>query len=509
MTRRRKLLLIWTGLAIVLVLLPGIAHFRAKAAADKFKAQLRAQGEKLSIDELVPLPPLNTPNGASAFLAAVSRLTSFDYELQPSAMKMVQSGHARIAWQQTTLPTDKSGDIWPELRTYVETNRAVLTELREAIQQPVLHFQVQYHLGFNAGFSHLMQLKSASQRLSAAAVMAMRDERTEDAFANLRALASLPAHHREEPFMISQLVRCAMVAIAASPTWEGLHYPHWSEQQLAQLQAAWESLETVPQMERALAMERACVLVEYARARESLNRLGQMSFPAGGTPLDDLAEVGNKMIEDPGEGLEEFMDRFPRRWVWKWWNCYHDELWFLETAQRALDAARGATNGEPFVPLREKGKAESQRGGETPRQFLLARLVEAETYAKALDKPVVAETQRRVIVTAIALKRFERRFGKLPPDLNALVPRFLTAVPLDPMDGRPLRYRTSATNTFVLYSVGLDGLDDNGDASPKEPGSRIFFWTQCKDSVWPQPATPEQLREFNSKMEQQRGTKRR
>ena len=126
-----------------------------------------------------------------------------------------------------------------------------------------------------------------------------------------------------------------------------------------------------------------------------------------------------------------------------------------------------------------------------------------------MDKAVVGETQRRVVVTAIALKRFERLIGRLPPDLTTLVPGFLSAVPLDPMDGKPLRYRLSETNTFLLYSVGLDGKDDNGDVSPQMPGSRNFFWTQSKDSVWPQPATAEQLRESSSQLEQKRAGKRR
>jgi hypothetical protein len=505
MSRRRKLLLIGATLTIAVVLLPVIAHYRAKAAAEKFKAQLRSQGEKLSIDELVPLPPLDMPNGARAFLDAVSRLTSFGYELQPGVMKMLQPGYGRICWQEATLPTEQSEDIWAGLRAYVETNRVALAELHEAIQQPVLDFQVQYHLGFNAGWSPLTQLKSASQRLSAAAVMAMRDGRTEEGFANLRALISLPAHHREEPFLISQLVRCAMIAIAASATWEGLHYPHWSEQQLAQLQAAWESLQVIPQMERALAMERACVLVEYARTRESMKRLDSMTAPGGtSNPLEALADAGNELMEDPAAGFESLLDRFPRRWVWKWWNCYDDEIWFLQNAQRVLDMSRETTNGRPYLPLLAELRAELQLAGETPRQFLVSRMLAPELYSKSIDKAIIAETQRRVVVTAIALKRFERRVGKLPTDLSTLVPEFLPAVPLDPMDGAPLRYRLSTTNTFVLYSIGLDGVDGGGDVNPKEPASRNFFWTQCKDFVWPQPATVEQLRDFNSQLEQKR-----
>jgi len=280
-----------------------IAHYRAKAALEKFKAQLRAQGEKLSIDELVPLPPLNTPNGAKDFLDALSRLTSFNADIQPGVMRMVQPGYARIAWQQSTMPTDKSDDIWPGLRAHLETNQAALADLCEALRQPVLHFQVQYHQGFSALLPHLARSKSASQRLSAAMVMAMRDERMGEAFTDLQALVALPAHYREEPFIISQLVRCATVTIAASATWEAMQYPRWNEEHLAELQSAWESVQTIPQMERALAMERACVLEQYARARESLNQLGLVNFSGGGGALEDLTDAGNKMMDDPAAGF--------------------------------------------------------------------------------------------------------------------------------------------------------------------------------------------------------------
>jgi hypothetical protein len=497
-------------LVIVLALVPVILHYRARAAAEKFKAELRAQGERLSIGELVPLPPLDVPNGAGALLDAMARLTSFGYEIQPGVMKMLEPGHARVAWQQATLPADKSADIWPALRTHLETNEVALADLRAALRKPVLHFQVNYHQGFeNFSMPHLAQAKAASQRLSAAVVMALRDQRGDDAFANLEALINLPARHREEPFLISQLVRCAMIAIAASATWEALHSPHWSDEQLIKLQSAWEAVQTIPQMERAFAMERACVLVEYAKTRESMKRLDLMTVPGGASnPLEALADAGNELMQDPAAGFESLMDRFPRRWVWKWWNCYEDEIWFLQSVQRVLDTSRGTTNGQPYIPLQTKLETDVQLAGEPPRQFLLSRMLAPETYSKSMDKAMIAETQRRIATTAIALKRFERRFNKRPTELSALVPAFLPAVPLDPMDGQPLRYRLSGTNAFLLYSIGLDGADDGGDANSRVSGSRNFFWTQCKDFVWPQPATPEQLREFNTQLEQKRGARR-
>ena len=77
--------------------------------------------------------------------------------------------------------------------------------------------------------------------------------------------------------------------------------------------------------------------------------------------------------------------------------------------------------------------------------------------------------------------------GRPPPDLDALVPQFLSAVPRDLMSAQPLRYRLSSNGSFTVYSVGEDGQDDGGD--PNRPGVTDHFdlW-QGRDAVWPAPA---------------------
>ncbi|OWK46734.1 ABC transporter permease [Fimbriiglobus ruber] len=52
-------------------------------------------------------------------------------------------------------------------------------------------------------------------------------------------------------------------------------------------------------------------------------------------------------------------------------------------------------------------------------------------------------TSRRAMILKLALRLHEAENGTLPPDLSKLVPKYLPAVPLDPMDGKPLRYRVS------------------------------------------------------------------
>jgi hypothetical protein len=67
----------------------------------------------------------------------------------------------------------------------------------------------------------------------------------------------------------------------------------------------------------------------------------------------------------------------------------------------------------------------------------------------------------RLATTALAVERFRLANGKLPENLNELVPQFLSAVPADPFDGKPLRYHP-LTKGYVVYSVGQDGHDDGG-----------------------------------------------
>ena len=79
------------------------------------------------------------------------------------------------------------------------------------------------------------------------------------------------------------------------------------------------------------------------------------------------------------------------------------------------------------------------------------------------------------------------------------MPEFLAAVPLDPVDGQPLRYRRDADGTFTLYSVGENGVDDGGNPGVAEGvATKSLQWQNSKalDWVWPQPATEAEIKFF-------------
>jgi hypothetical protein len=69
---------------------------------------------------------------------------------------------------------------------------------------------------------------------------------------------------------------------------------------------------------------------------------------------------------------------------------------------------------------------------------------------------------RRTSIAALAIERFRRaNAGQPPRSLEDLVPAYLAAVPLDPFDGNPLKYKADAGG-YVIYSVDRNRADDGG-----------------------------------------------
>jgi hypothetical protein len=77
----------------------------------------------------------------------------------------------------------------------------------------------------------------------------------------------------------------------------------------------------------------------------------------------------------------------------------------------------------------------------------------------------------------LALERFKAAGGKYPATLEELVPTYLKALPLDPMVRGPFGYKRIARDNdgreYLLYSVGLDGVD-NGGVGPQADATNSF-----------------------------------
>lgn len=82
--------------------------------------------------------------------------------------------------------------------------------------------------------------------------------------------------------------------------------------------------------------------------------------------------------------------------------------------------------------------------------------------------------------------------------LDALVPEFLSSVPSDYMDGKPIKYRLDTGGAIVLYSVRADGKDDGGDSALLPDKTNLRMPWDRKDWGWPAPSQPDEVRAYRS-----------
>lgn len=71
------------------------------------------------------------------------------------------------------------------------------------------------------------------------------------------------------------------------------------------------------------------------------------------------------------------------------------------------------------------------------------------------------DARHSAAVTALAVARFQAKYGRPPKDLDSLVPEFLSLVPRDPFDGKPIKYETT-DSSIVIYSVGQNLMEGGG-----------------------------------------------
>jgi hypothetical protein len=80
----------------------------------------------------------------------------------------------------------------------------------------------------------------------------------------------------------------------------------------------------------------------------------------------------------------------------------------------------------------------------------------------AFERKCRAECDVAATRILIACNAYRSKEGRLPANLQLLVPDYLESIPVDPYDGKPFRYNPSAG---VIYSVGKDLKDSGGSAT--------------------------------------------
>ena len=474
---------------------------------EAYKKLLRDQGEKLSLSEVLP-PPVPAESNSVNAVEEAFRMFGSGSEKVPDAMKMVAPGKALIGWRQPEARGSDFTNSWEELTAEVAANQPALELLHLVLERPKLDFQLDYKRGATLPLPHLARMKRAAQKLEAAAVCDLHNGETGAAATNILTTLGLVQRNAGEGVFISHLVRIAMTTIAVAPTWELLQATNVTDAQLAVVQKGWEQMDFLSEAESIFKMEQAWVIETIERLRASHEEFAAVRSTSG------AGSGGSASVWTWPPDLEAMTEQSrlaAAEVMWRSSWSYSDELRSLQVNQTILETLRTMqTNQSQFykadcdaMMTRLASLGRTNVGAAIFRALKIPDFSEIFSdlgLGSAVLKSLRIETARRIVVTAVALKRFQLAHGTLPETLSALVPEFLKSVPIDPNDGKSLRYHPDADGTYLLYSVGEDGVDDGGDANvPVGSGSSSLHWqnNRARDWVWPQPATEAEIKFFH------------
>lgn len=99
-------------------------------------------------------------------------------------------------------------------------------------------------------------------------------------------------------------------------------------------------------------------------------------------------------------------------------------------------------------------------------------------FSPVFQRAAAFHTLRRLGEVAISLRLYRKEHGCYPEDLSALVPTYLPSIPLDPFNGKPLRYRREQKG-FRIWSVGPD-MKDGGGVTGEQWMEGDIVWTAVR-----------------------------
>jgi hypothetical protein len=479
----RVLLFVLICLVTLAFLINAEENWRAQRAWMKCRRALEAKGEKLDLAAFVPAPVPSDKNFATTPLLAGALAHGADtnpvsLDFQGQADRAPRRGNWRLgrltewaAWrdylQGNPLPTPapaadtvgatpRAGESAAAVGVLQALSRydAQIAELRAASHLLYAQFPVRWnHDPVNQLLPHLSLAKGLCQTLSVRACAALSAGKSDEALADTQVNYRLMSALRDEPLVISHLVRIAMNEITAQSLWEGLAARRWSEPQLEVLEKELASLDFIADEVRVLRGERASVNATCDRLVRSRSELQEGVESLQANPAQKKAASFALLM------------LFPR------WLIRHSQILINEYEQEIINTLQQAQQQPQAHSPLDKALVESwqQRLARTTPCNLLARQLIPVLF-KLTNKSCNAQTTVNLARLAVALERHRLANGSYPEKLDALAPRFLEKIPLDVFDGKPLRYRLQSDGTFLLYSIGVNQTDDSGKVVLRESG---------------------------------------
>ncbi|MBS0264890.1 MAG: hypothetical protein JSS02_23345 [Planctomycetes bacterium] len=435
-------------LAIVVVSAWGIDRYLGARELALQIARVRDRGEPLSSVELndayQPVP--NRPNVTQELLVALAPCLQAQKNLADATLPVIGTGEDPPGPPQEWNQLEPSEDY---LRPLAEPVNSLLAL---AGRDGTARFPVDFSLGAAAPIDDHLQLILAGTRvLRLQFLVHLHRRRIPEAQNCVVAMIALGRTLDVEPSLISQVLRISKInTVAMASVDDLLQHARLAEADIARLRDAIRKIEYLPGLKAALLGERTTAYM-VAIAPQVFADLESLT-PAAVREIDVHATPRH------ARGAAKILELSLR-------------------IDEALDESLGAA-------LSASDQVEEETFD------LLKGIYHRWTYHTlslntSFSQPIRAfrrsSTRRDCLDVALAVELFRQRKGTWPTGLEQLVPDYLSAVPIDPYDDKPLKF-VSTDEIFKVYTVGEDRRDNGGQLSMgQERGTDMGFQLHMPD----------------------------
>ena len=454
-----KKILKWTGLALLaLVLLVAlfyaVENIRGRLAWQRYKHECAAKGEDIEDWQSLIPPPI--PDGDNVAMVPIIQ----DLLADPPR-KRLRLPFGRYPRDINTNAV--SGAVWQIGKKYPEyldgwrvalSNDNLLAALsvydddlrkvEEALKRPsfrspkwnnasITNFSALFpEIGAPVNLAYIYALLARAKHEAGQYDGMLADIQTGIRIANL--------FFEDLPMGISVPVRAGMLHMVCTPLWSGVGERVWDVQQLSTLQGMLENIN----------------LAEHAARANRFERRLYANFLI----LSDHQTILEAIRHDPPFRDKAIFALAPSGWFYQnavpCAKAFDPSYLAIHAVERWFDIAQA-----------KRAEAAIEAAIEDLHIFAIAARMFSPS-SSTLKSCAQTQALLHQATLACAIERYRLERGRIPQRLDELTPHYLAKIPCDPCDGHPMRYKPSADGNYILYSIGWNGTDDNGQLAWNE-----------------------------------------
>jgi len=419
-------------------------------------AQQKAEGRALTIAEIRPVPIPDDQNAAPLFQKAGEMLGPYIHDrpvlpIAPAIKELSDLINSNATADISTWPIAHREKL-PGLIQSPEMQQ-LFTILAEASQKPGYNSNLKYEDGPGMLLPNLGKIRQIARFLSIKAELAAQTGNTAEAFATILEGLKLVDLLKQEPVLVTQLVRIACDKIMI------------------------DCLERMADKTDIPADQARDLIAELAQHTDSAPWIQAMDGERVGIGLWCFQTLWRSSFRDFNPLLSTEMN-IPR---WLGWGLKYPYAPILKKDFTVYLKLISQVQDYYKAPYWETAKTirNHPTNQQIPPYCIMTRLL-----LPGLDKIATKNAEHDALIkvarAGLGLKLFKQKNGAYPDTLEKLTPEFLENIPVDPFTGKALIYR-KADAGFTLYSLGPNQQDDNG--TPKSTGKKATG-EEPYDIVW-------------------------